>query len=163
MSTQSPETLQDVFTDPDLFFWQLVESKAYFVKMSRQNFHQSIFSDNRISAAAEQSIPTDIDALLAAFQQLPYTAPRLSYIFHVAHCGSTLLARALDMPERNLVYREPFVLRQLGILAIQNNWSGTAPERFQNLLKLTIRMLDKRYIKDAPIIVKANLPVNYLR
>ncbi|MBA3897531.1 MAG: hypothetical protein H0X36_10455 [Sphingomonadaceae bacterium] len=82
---------------------------------------------------------------------LPPRTPRpTGWIFHVAHCGSTLLARALDREDGPLVLREPLALRQLGV--------GYDAER----LALAAAMLGKRYRADAPTIVKANVPVNFI-
>lgn len=68
----------------------------------------------------------------------------------MAHCGSTLLARALDDPAASLVLREPLALRQ------------TAIHRDPARLALVLAMLGKRYRSDAPTLVKANVPVNFL-
>ncbi|OYY91200.1 MAG: hypothetical protein B7Y45_04210 [Sphingomonas sp. 28-66-16] len=68
----------------------------------------------------------------------------------MAHCGSTLLARALDDPAASLVLREPLSLRQ------------TAIQRTPARLPLVLAMLGKSYRADAPTLVKANVPVNFL-
>ncbi len=85
----------------------------------------------------------------ALAQAIPKPAPT-GWIFHVAHCGSTLLARALDRLPTNLVLREPAALRQLAL----------APD--QQRLALVMAMVSKRYRTDMPTIVKANVPVNFL-
>lgn len=162
MLTPNSENIEDLFADPDLFFWQLIDSKTHFVRMSREHFHQTIFSDNRIIPADTNSIPVDTRLLLKAHQRRLYPEPKLAYIFHVAHCGSTLLARALDILDHNLVYREPYVLRQLAMTSIQKNWGNELPGSYAELLKLTTVMLSKKYSPDAPVIVKANVPVNHL-
>jgi hypothetical protein len=114
--------------------------------MDRAAYHRSIFLDGRISPAANQTMKIPVGALAD-----PARKPRpTGWIFHVAHCGSTLLARALDRPPTNLVLREPFALRQLAL----------APNAQR--LTLTAAMLSKRYRDDAPTIVKANVPVNFL-
>jgi hypothetical protein len=86
-----------------------------------------------------------VAALGAAPKPLP-----TAWIFHVAHCGSTLLARALDQIATNLVLREPLALRQ----------SAVRPD--QRRLALVAAMISKRYRADAATIVKANVPVNFL-
>ncbi len=68
----------------------------------------------------------------------------------MAHCGSTLLVRALDDLDANIVPREPAALRQVGV----------NPDRRQLAAALT--MLGKRYIPTAPTVVKANVPVNFI-
>ncbi len=86
-------------------------------------------------------------ASLAA--RVPAAQPT-AWIFHMAHCGSTLLARALDDPAASLVLREPLALRQ------------TAMQGDPALLPLVLAMLGKRYRADAPTLIKANVPVNFL-
>ena len=92
----------------------------------------------------------------------PPQEPRLTYIFHVAHCGSTLLARALDIEEGNIVYREPPVLRQLGAEAASGFYGGTLPLEWQQKLDLSVALLNRSYSSDGPIVVKANVPVNFM-
>jgi hypothetical protein len=87
---------------------------------------------------------------LSALSGHARATPANSWIFHVAHCGSTLLARALDAPGANLVLREPLALRQLAL----------APDPAR--LAVTTAMLSKRYQADAPTLIKANVPVNFL-
>jgi hypothetical protein len=87
--------------------------------------------------------------LNAVASRIPQPEPT-GWIFHVAHCGSTLLARALDQQSTNLVLREPLALRQLAF------------DKHAALLRLVAAMLSKRYQRDMPTIVKANVPVNFL-
>ena len=139
-------TLDDLFASPDHYLHSFDGEAALFVPMDRAAYHRSIFLDGRISPAADRSMRLPVSALLV---RAPKPA-RTGWIFHVAHCGSTLLARALDMPATNLVLREPLALRQLALVP--------SPER----LAVTAAMLSKRYRDDMPTIVKANVPVNFL-
>jgi hypothetical protein len=138
-------TLDDLFASPDHYLHSFEGDAAVFVAMDRAAYHRSIFLDGRISpAGGVMQVPT---AMLAG--RAPALAPT-GWIFHVAHCGSTLLARALDRMATNLVLREPLALRQLAL----------APDTER--LKLVMAMLSKRYRPDAPTLVKANVPVNFL-
>ncbi|HEX9946865.1 MAG TPA: hypothetical protein VGA98_04925 [Allosphingosinicella sp.] len=139
-------TLADLFTSPDHYLQSWEGNSAIFVPMDRAAYHRSIFLDHRVSPAANRAMRLPLTALTGE-------APRPSatgWIFHVAHCGSTLLARALDDPDLNLVLREPLALRQLAITGHRER------------LSLTAAMLSKRYREDLPTIVKANVPVNFL-
>jgi hypothetical protein len=139
-------TLDDLFASPDHYLQSLEGDAAIFMPMDRAAYHRSIFLDHRISPAANRSMRLPLAALTGEAR-----APaRTGWIFHVAHCGSTLLARALDDPSLNLVLREPLVLRQQAF--------ARDPKR----LALTAAMLSKRYREDLPTIVKANVPVNFL-
>lgn len=139
-------TFDDLFGSPDHFLQAFEHDHAVFVPMDRAAYHRSIFLDHRISPAAEQRMALPTVDLVARARAAAPTA----WIFHMAHCGSTLLARALDDPAASLVLREPLALRQS---AIQRD-----PAR----LALVLAMLGKRYRGDAPTLVKANVPVNFV-
>jgi hypothetical protein len=139
-------TLDDLFASPDHYLQSFDGDAAIFVPMDRDSYRRSIFLDHRISPAANGSMRLPLAALTGE----PRRPAATGWIFHVAHCGSTLLARALDDPSLNLVLREPLALRQQAF--------ARDPKR----LALTAAMLSKRYREDLPTIVKANVPVNFL-
>lgn len=139
-------TLNDLFASPDHYLHSYDSGDAVFVPMDRQAYHRSIFLDNRISPADDGAMRIPVAALASGISS-PAAA---SWIFHIAHCGSTLLARALDFPGGNLVLREPLALRQTAI----------APD--QTRLALALGMSAKRYRSDLPTLIKANVPVNFL-
>ena len=139
-------TLDELYTSPDHYLHSFAADKAVFVPMNRAAYHRSIFLDQRISPAATGGMAVPVGAIApAAREPLP-----TSWIFHMAHVGSTLLARALDDPGASLVLREPMALRQLSI----------QPDEAR--LAIVAAMLGKRYRVDAPTLVKANVPVNFL-
>jgi len=139
-------TLDDLFASPDHYLHSFDGDAAVFVPMDRAAYHRSIFLDGRISPAADGSMALPVATLT---QQKRDTAPT-AWIFHMAHCGSTLLARALDDPGASLVLREPLALRQ------------TAIRPDAGRLALVLAMAAKRYRTDAPTLIKANVPVNFL-
>lgn len=139
-------TLDDLFASPDHYLHSFEDGAAVFVPMDREAYHRSIFLDGRISPAANRNMKVPADALVEPVRRPEPTG----WIFHFAHCGSTLLARALDRPSTNLVLREPLALRQLAF----------SPD--MGRLAMTAAMLSKRYRSDLPTIVKANVPVNFL-
>ena len=139
-------TLDDLFTSPDHYLHSFEDDSAVFLPMDRAAYHRSIFLDGRISPAGDIPLRLPVSGLL---EQVPPPA-QSGWIFHVAHCGSTLLARALDQLSTNLVLREPSALRQLAF----------TPD--QERLALVVAMVSKRYQATMPTIVKANVPVNFL-
>lgn len=139
-------TIDDLFASPEHYLHSFDGESALFVPMDRGAYHRSIFLDRRISRAAAGELRIAAKQLAAAS---PPAAPT-AWIFHVAHCGSTLLARALDDPGASLVLREPLALRQTAL----------APDPAR--LALVLAMLSKRYRADVPTLVKANVPVNFL-
>jgi hypothetical protein len=141
-----PPTVEDLFATPDHYLHSFDGDAAIFMPMDRAAYHRSIFLDQRISPATARTIALPVQTLV----QRPLAAASTAWIFHMAHCGSTLFARALDDPTASLVLREPFALRQLGL----------RPDAER--LNLVLAMLGKRYRADAPTLVKANVPVNFL-
>lgn len=139
-------TFEDLFTSPDHYLQAFEDQHAAFVPMDRAAYHRSIFLDRRISPARTERMTLPIDALIP---RTPAPQP-VSWIFHMAHCGSTLLARALDDPHGSLVLREPLALRQSAI------------RQDRALLEVALAMAAKRYRPDAPTLVKANVPVNFI-
>jgi hypothetical protein len=136
----------DQFASPDNYLHSFDGNAAIFVPMDRAAYHRSIFLDRRISPAINRPSRVDVTGLTASVPPPLQT----NWIFHVAHCGSTLLARALDQLQTNLVLREPMALRQLAF--------DFDAER----LAIVNAMLSRRYEPDLPTIVKANVPVNFL-
>lgn len=144
-----PETL---FADPDHYLFAFDGARAIFRAMDRAAYHRSIFLDRRISPAGPAAFEVPLAPLMAWREQHRPVPPRTGWIFHIAHCGSTLLARALDLPQRSLVLREPLALRRLGVERIPGD-----PR-----LPLAAAFLGRRYRAEAPAIVKANVPVNFI-
>ena len=148
-------TFETIANDPALFLFALQSETAHFQPMTRETFRRSIFLDDRIVRAAGQAFAVPFADVRGHDWPEPSKRP-VGLIFHVAQCGSTLLARALDLPGRSLVLREPAALRRLGVEA---GPSGTADPA---LLRFTLAMLGKRWEADAPVVVKANVPVNFI-
>lgn len=147
--TDDPRAL---FTDPDQYLFAVRDGQAQFVPMSRAAYARSLFLDRRIEAEPGQPMLVPVADLAV---EAPVTG--IGWIFHIAHCGSTLLARALDRPGDTLVLREPVPLRELGVEAAH----GAAPDWPQRL-RLTGAMLARRYPGEERVIVKANVPVNLI-
>ncbi len=141
-----PPSLSDIAASPDHYLHSFDGADGVIVAMDSAAYARSIFLDARISPASEEALRVPAAALAEAAPRAQTTA----WIFHVAHCGSTLLARALEAMSGGLVLREPMALRQLAF----------APDPAR--LALVLAMLGRRYGGDAPTLVKANVPVNAL-
>ncbi|PKB14683.1 hypothetical protein B0I00_2281 [Novosphingobium kunmingense] len=141
-------TLAELFASPDHYLHSFADGAAVFVPMDRDAYRRSVFLDDRIDPAGNGAMRVPLGMLVG---QAPAPRP-IGWIFHVAHCGSTLLANALDALGPNLVLREPLALRQLGV----------AREVDDALMAVELAMLGKAYDADAPTLVKANVPVNFV-
>ena len=137
-------------TAADRLLYAFEADDAVFVAMDRAAYHRSIFLDARISPAREAA-----EAVPLASLAVPAAVRAPGWIFHVAHCGSTLLARALDDPAGEIVLREPLALRQLGVAAANG---GDVAAR----LRLAAARYGCGYGTAARPVVKANVPVNFI-
>ena len=147
--------IERLFATPDRHLFAFEGEQAILVEMDREAYRRSIFLDRRIQPAGP-AIQLPVDGLAARLNEAAPVTPRTGWIFHIAHCGSTLLARALDLPARSLVLREPLALRQLAIDP------QLSPDARQARLRLAAALFGRRYRPEAPAIVKANVPVNFI-
>ncbi|MDH3692114.1 MAG: hypothetical protein OEU36_21975, partial [Gammaproteobacteria bacterium] len=94
---------EGLLTSHKYFFWGYQGSEAFFVNMNRNLFYKSSFCDHRIFPVNQEVIRMPLAQLLEKFEEQEFPVPKLSYIFHMAHGGSTLLSRALDIKEAAFV------------------------------------------------------------
>lgn len=153
---------REIFKRPNLFLLAFEPAHGVFVEMNREAYHRSIFFDMRIAPVKKDGLKIPL-APLIELQEREFSEIRpISYIFHVAHCGSTLLARALDEPGENLVVREPMPLRQLAVEAGSGFYGAPAPDAWKKRLDLACALLGRSYTPNGPVIVKGNVPVNFI-
>jgi len=151
-----------LFNSPDLFLLAFEPAHGVFVEMNREAYNRSIFFDMRIAPVKKEGLKIPL-APLIELKDREFNAPRpISYIFHVAHCGSTLLARALDVPSENLVIREPMALRQLSVEAGSQFYGSEPPSGWRKRLELATTLLGRSYGAKEPVIVKGNVPINFI-
>lgn len=149
-------SLSDLFASPDLYPFAIEQDHLLLLGMDRTAYARSIFLDRRIDPAERTPRGVPLDALLRE----PAPAPlRAGWIFHVAHCGSTLLARALDRADGGLVLREPLALRQMAVWGVEG--AAASPE-WQAMLGMLKALLSRRARPDAATVIKANVPVNFI-
>ncbi len=150
----------ELFATPEFYHFAYESDRSLFLRMDREAYFSSIFLDGRIQPAASDAIRF-VTAPLAQWRgDHGFAIERKNWIFHIAHCGSTLLSRALDRIGANLVLREPITLRQLGVWRAKLNESELPI--WDTKLELALALLGKRYRPQAPVIVKANVPVNFI-
>lgn len=116
-----PHNLPSLETDPTLFLHQIdpVLKRALIVRLGRDDIGRAAFLDERVLGAAR-------DGGWIPLNQLPRFAASAAahrFIFHIGHCGSTLLSRLLDQWPRVTGLREPLALRNLSDL----HGSGDSP------------------------------------
>lgn len=150
---------------PELYLHSIDGDHFLLLPMERSDFERSIFLDHRIrNAPQSQVFRVPVDPVVEYYDGPAPARRPIGWIFHVAQCGSTLLARALDLPGRSLVLREPGALRQLGVSAgagaRRHGVLGDA--KFARLLEVVTALTGKRWAGEGPVIVKGNVPMNFI-
>ena len=142
---------------PDWYLWKFEQNKALFREMDRDTFHRSIFTDDRIQAKTRELyfIPSNELFNFISANSEAGNQSSIHFLFHVANCGSTLLARSLDIVNKTLVYREPSTLRQLGVDYVSVDTSDRANKNnglhsVQKHIDLTLKLLSRKYEKTVP-------------
>ncbi len=101
-----------------LFACSPASDKAWILHFSVQNYTDASFLDQRLFHAQQyqgwEVTGAELDGALAG-ATLP--KPPLHWLFHIGHCGSTLVSRMLDLIPGVLGLREPLPLLELAGLA----------------------------------------------
>jgi hypothetical protein len=105
--------IADILSDPRYFPAEidLERNRLTLGETSRERLAASPFLDGRTPIASGIALQVPLSDALAAKWARPAGPDR--FIFHVAFCGSTLLATLLDIPGRSFAEREPQVLVEL--------------------------------------------------
>ena len=147
---------------PDLYLCELESTKACFLRMSRETYLASVFTDpSRIVAINEERLCVDLNTAMTLAPAADTPSPH-AYIFHMAHCGSTLLSRALDLPGKTLGIREPFALRQLALGQDGARAGAQSLDGCTQVLTFVVRLLGRTYHQSEKVVVKTNVPVNFM-
>lgn len=110
MSAQDAN-VAEIVRDPSWFVtdYDAAREALSFVRADRATFAAQPFLDRRWKRDALASRIVPLEAVAEALPQ-DACPPALNFIWHTSFCCSTLLADLLDLPGRNLSYREPMAL-----------------------------------------------------
>ncbi|MGA8277486.1 MAG: hypothetical protein WB784_04750 [Rhodanobacteraceae bacterium] len=152
--------------DAGLFLHQLdlIQRRALFVRVGEGELRDASFLDERLGVDGRGSFWSPLDPLLDAAPIPEAVQPAPAFIFHIGHCGSTLLSRLLDLSPGVLGLREPLALRQLAAVELDRD-SPVAridPARFPILLAWVLRTLGRKFQRDQQIVIKATSSCNNL-
>lgn len=89
--------------------FDLARKSLSFVYADRQTLADQPFLDYRWKSERLAHREMSLDAAVASFA-LGAPPPHLNFIWHTSFCCSTLIAKALDLPEHNLSLCEPQIL-----------------------------------------------------
>jgi hypothetical protein len=129
---------------------------AVFTPMTEQSYRASSFLDNRIVRAGEKDVVADLDDLIDLASRLSGQRRVIHYLFHVGHCGSTLVSRILGERPCYLSLREPPLLMGLSRSARALGHPGfpISRDRWESLRDLSLMTLAKTWRPGQRSLVK---------
>jgi len=116
-----------------------------------------LFDEHFAGKFTKMSFPgASVEAALAAELDSAAQAP-IHFIFHTSFSGSSLLARALEIPGAATSMREPAIFTNLANRVIQRDAQAGA-----NRLELVLRLLERPFAPNEAVIVKQSSFANRL-
>ena len=125
-------------------------------KTDRDALSQAAFLDQRAYSrdSVFQTVP------LAAALEAGSPTASINWIFHSAFCCSTLLARALDIPNKSLALKEPDILMQLANARRMAASTGLKEPVLQKLEQFILNLLGRRFNANEAIVIKPTNAAN---
>lgn len=156
--------LRALAASPALFLRELdlARDRAVLVPMDEAGYRASTFLDSRLQRASGADVGTGIGALAhGVAATMPAPAP-LHFLFHIGHCGSSLLSRLLGELPGLFSLREP---PPLLLVAQVFRYLGTpgfaiTQAQWQVLHGLVLRLLSRSFRAGDTALVKPMSHVN---
>lgn len=150
-------SLSDVIINPEWLphTYNVDGQSLTFVEVSRAARSQLrfLFDEHFNDNFTKTIVP--FEAIVTAIDPAP-RAP-IHFVFHTSFCGSSLLARALEMPGIVSAMREPAILINLANRLISSNDQANADR-----LELALRLLERPFLPGESVITKQSNFANRL-
>lgn len=162
------ERYASLFLSPDLLPWQLdmAGARMLLALISERVYRDAGFLDQRLNLDGKlQAIWVPLEQILADQRSIaPSTPVPARFMFHVGHCGSTLLSRLLAENPRLLPLREPLSLRTLAESERQLYGPDAPMDRpeWQDLMQLLLRLLARVHHSSQHALIKPSSNCNNL-
>lgn len=139
-----------------------INRRALIVRIDRSTYRHASFLDDRALNAGTEGVWVPIAEVLRCAEAIPPgRAPH--YIFHLGHCGSTLLTRLIGAWPEFHVLREPLPLLALGLVKreLDTPLCPIAPPEWPQLFDAVVRFMGRTYRGgDAPVVKATSVCAN---
>ncbi len=144
--------------------YDLEDNSFTLLKIDESLYRSASFLDQRVEPGSPAKLRYDLEQLESLFPDHGMTQQQSMFIFHIGHCGSTLLSRALASSPEVLPVREPLTLRHLASNFRNSEVTGAGPthSRCLSLLDITLRALTRNFHPDQTPVIKATSTCNNL-
>ncbi len=144
------QVLPTLPVDPSLYPQQIdLEQKlALMIQMAETDYEQAAFLDERIISASTRGSWLPLRGLVDLRGRIRCHRPP-AWLFHIGHCGSTLISRLLGAHPNVLALREPGVLQ-----ALAYSRRTAAAECGPELFELCVALLSRSYHESQRALIK---------
>ena len=161
-----PAVAGNLARDPGAFLQQLdsVQRRALFVRLSEADLRTASFLDERLGLQGREGFWIPLDTLLGVSAAIAPKVAAPHYIFHIGHCGSTLISRLLDKCDGVLGLREPLVLRELAATQqeLESPLSRVSVKEWDALCTASLNVLARAFSPGQHALIKATSNCNNL-
>ncbi len=149
-------SLDAIFDSPDFYPAELMLShrppSIAFVEAGLDIYRRSSFLDHRMQQKPRaKKILCGIPEVRDHYQNAP--PGRVGFIFHIAYCCSTLLARYLELLPGAFVLKEPFIITQLAEMNRERGHAEAAAD-LRDLARVCVQLLAREYNPSGTVIAK---------
>ncbi|MEZ5460916.1 hypothetical protein [Dokdonella sp.] len=161
-----PAAVEGIARDPGAFLQQLdtIQRRALFVRLTEADLRAASFLDERLGLQGRDGFWVTLETLSAISAAVadPVEAPH--YIFHIGHCGSTLISRLLDKDGNLLGLREPLALRELSAARreLDSPLSRVSAAQWSALFDGSLKLLGRGFSPGQRALIKATSTCNDL-
>lgn len=122
------------------------------------------FLDERLGLQGREGVWIPFEQLAEADFPAHADSRAAAFIFHIGHCGSTLLSRLLDHVPDVLGLREPLVLRDLATerRTLDSPLARLHEQQWQALLHNSLRLWARGFSAQQRVVIKATSTCNNL-
>lgn len=161
------ERYSSLFQTPDLLPWQLdiPGSRLLLALVSESVYQDAAFLDQRLNLDGRlQAVWIPLERISDDARAGGHAQAPAAFIFHIGHCGSTLLTRLLGESPRLLPLREPLSLRALAESArlLDTPAAPIDRARWEALQALLLSLLTRSYREDQKALIKPSSNCNNL-
>lgn len=165
-SSRQPATAEEITSSAlwHLFDYDLENQLFTLMRIEEEVYRATSFLDHRLTQYQCPVVNYELRNLAGMFPRMREKRRPLRFIFHIGHCGSTLLSRALAVTRRVLPFREPMTLRSLSAdqRELKTPFSLLAEKDWHWLLTTMLDTLARSFRSDQVNVVKATSTGNNL-
>lgn len=130
-----------------------IRDEVHFIEVDRDDHRSAVFLTDEYLKGAQSPRAIKRGLATASDDKAP-----LHFIFHSGYCCSTLLARAFDIPNVSMGFKEPVILNDI----VGHKGRGAQNHEIEDILTDTLTLLARPFEKGESLVVKPSSLINVI-